>query len=50
MEDKTIMISFKADEGFKKLLEECSRKTRQTKSRFIREALLKEMDRVKREK
>lgn len=44
------MISFKADESFKKLLEECSRKTRQTQSRFIREAVLKEIDRIIREK
>lgn len=43
-------ICFNLDKGLKDLLEECSRKTRQTKSRFIREALIKEIDRIKKEK
>lgn len=50
MEKETILINFKVDRGLKDLLEECSRKTRQTKSRFIREALIKEIDRIKKEK
>ena len=50
MEDKTILMNFKMDKGLKDLLEECARKTRQTKSRFIREAIIKEIDRIMREK
>lgn len=50
MEKETILINFKVDRGLKDLLEECARKTRQTKSRFIREALIKEIDRIKKEK
>lgn len=50
MEKETILINFKVDRGLKDLLEECSKKTRQTKSRFIREALIKEIDRIKKEK
>ena len=50
MENKTVLMNFKIDKGLKDLLEECSKKTRQSKSRFIREALIKEIDRVKREK
>lgn len=50
MEKETILINFKVDRGLKDLLEEYSRKTRQTKSRFIRETLIKEIDRIKKEK
>jgi predicted transcriptional regulator len=50
MENKTKLMNFRIDEGLKNLLEECARKTRQPKSRLVREAIIKEIDRIKREK
>lgn len=50
MKDKITMVSFKMDQGLKDLLDEYAKKTRQTKSRLIREALLREFSRLEEEK
>lgn len=47
---KVIAMSFKIDEGLKKLLDECAKETRQSTSRFIREAIIEKIDKVKRER
>lgn len=43
---KIVLINFRSDEGLNKLIDEYAEKTRQPKSRFIREAILKEISRI----
>ena len=50
MKDKIVIVSFKVDEEFNNLLNKYAKETRQPKSRFIREALLKEFSRIEEEK
>lgn len=43
---KIVLINFRTDEDLNKLIDEYAEKTRQPKSRFIREAILKEISRI----
>jgi predicted transcriptional regulator len=44
--NKTVWMNFKIDKGLKEELKKCSKKTRQSMSRIIRESILKEIDRI----
>lgn len=39
-------VTFKMDDGLKKGLEEAAKKTRQSKSRFIREAIIEKISKM----
>lgn len=46
MKGKIVAMTFKLDEGLKEELEKYSKMTRQTMSRLVREAIIREMTRI----